>query len=185
MCCIPLPCRMQLITILTMFSSTFLTRQVLPYAGEEGNGAIVAHDTSRSSIQGIDFSGCKIRVAMHSCLLSMQVLVCPPESCLTQDKGCSGFEFASSAKGKPGKPLICSAIDEMAEVGTTIQLKYMVQDFVYPGAVSSTIITRMVMISEPCGQDEFFCEDDRTCSSVRCCIAACWTTTHCSSWLHV
>ena len=168
---------MQQITILTMFSSTFLTRQVLPDAGEEGNVAVAAHVTSRSLIKGIDFSKCKIRAAMFSCLLSMQVLVCPPESCLTQDTGCSGFEFASSAKGKPGEPLICAAIDEMAEVGTTIELKYMVQDFVYPGAVSSTIITRTITIAEPCGQDEFFCEDDRTCSSVRFCIAACWTTT--------
>ncbi len=73
----------------------------------------------------------------------------------------------SSAKGKPGEQLICSAVDEMAAVGTTIELKYMVQDLTHPKEVASAFLTRTITIVEPCATAEFFCEDDRTCSQVR------------------
>ncbi len=74
----------------------------------------------------------------------------------------------SSAKGKPGEQLICSAVDEMAAVGTIIELKYMVQDLTRPQEVASTVLTRTITIVEPCAATEHFCEDDRTCSQV------CW-----------
>ena len=54
-----------------------------------------------------------------------QVLVCPPSSCLAQ--GCPGHEFTSSATGAPGQKLKCAAIDEMAAVGTTFELRFHVR----------------------------------------------------------
>ena len=107
-----------------------------------------------------------------SLLAPMQVLICPPGSCLKSGENCAGFEFSGSANGALGEELQCGAVDEMADAGTEFRLKFMVKDLTRPDDVNFTIVERIITIEKPCGpgtdgpNGPYFCVDTRTCSEV-------------------
>jgi len=105
--------------------------------------------------------------------MSDKAAVCPPETCVTDgDSTCMGFEFFGTAKGKPGEKLQCARIDEMAAVGTTLELRYVARDLTHSGEVGHVVVIRTITITEPCPDGNafgsYFCEDDRQCSAVPC-----------------
>ena len=84
----------------------------------------------------------------------MQVLMCPPDTCLATGGGCDGSRIIDK------QPVVCGVDTVNADVGTTYTLRYAV----YNSAGMKATVERIISVVSPCDSGQFLC--GTTCSGV-------------------
>ena len=84
----------------------------------------------------------------------MQILMCPPDTCLTTGGGCTGSRVTDK------QPVACGVDTVNADVGTTYTLIYAV----YNSAGVKATVQRVITVVSPCGSGQYLCGSN--CSAV-------------------